>query len=390
MFSGLSKLADKAFLVGYFIPALLGLASFILANQDLTLFAHWLASAQQGEKGLGDVIAVLFAIWTLAVALMGLNDVAIRFLEGYYWPFTLNWFVKRQVKRYHMLADLYFKEKRNQQSAEKYAEKLSRIDPQKQTAASADHDAKLRKIRIRKNRLREKLVRQYTTNETSILGTRLGNTLRAFEKYPDDVYGAASIVIWPRLLDVMSKEYHEELRDARATFDMCASFILVLSIVALSATCRFVIYLYLNQWGLAVRFAVTTLAATAVTQAFYWLAIHNARVWWGEVFKGAYDLYLRALAEKLGCEAPLEPSKRRRFWRQVSRQLRYHEAVDLSEFAKEAIDETAEAATEAGVEEPELDDEEPNKKTYAPREEKGGEAGETRSGSNSLPINKRF
>ncbi|ADG20912.1 hypothetical protein BC1002_7168 (plasmid) [Paraburkholderia atlantica] len=55
MFSGMSKLADKSFVLGFFLPALIGTVVVIALNQDLEprspLFSDWMK--QQSFANLG-------------------------------------------------------------------------------------------------------------------------------------------------------------------------------------------------------------------------------------------------------------------------------------------------------------------------------------------------
>jgi hypothetical protein len=131
---------------------------------------------------------------------------------------------------------------------------------------------------------------------------------------------------------------------------MCTGFILVSMGVLLVATWRLAFALYVHDLDLVVRFVLISIASGIAPWLFYKLAIHNAEVWWGEVFKSGYDLYLPALAEKMGYETPAEPARRRKFWKKVGWQFRYHEEIDLSEYAKKSAGDNARAEPEQSEE----------------------------------------
>ena len=63
------------------------------------------------------------------------------------------------------------------------------------------------------------LSESFPRNAEEILPTRLGNTIHAFEDYPDTRYGMDAVELWPRLVAKVDKEYRAVLDDAKASFD---------------------------------------------------------------------------------------------------------------------------------------------------------------------------
>jgi hypothetical protein len=45
MITGLSKLLDKFFVLGFYLPSLLGICGFIIANEDIDIFGIWITRA---------------------------------------------------------------------------------------------------------------------------------------------------------------------------------------------------------------------------------------------------------------------------------------------------------------------------------------------------------
>lgn len=342
MFSGLSKLADKPFILGFFLPSLLGLMVLIFANRDIPLFCRWLAAAEEGEKGFGDVAVTLFVIWTVAVFLMALNDLTYRLLEGYVGPFN-NRFCKRwQVRRSRRIRKPYSDARRQLDETDATIKRMTDMGPPRRTTAESllEYYRQREKLRIKCNDLLEKSNRHYYDyeNEEFILGTRLGNVIRCFEMYPHQMYEVSSIVMWPRLVDVLSKEYKEIISEARASVDMFLSLYVVSLFIAATAIWRGTALLLSNHYSRGdpslAQFYITTAVALAAAWVFYLLAAHYALTWWGETFRSAYDLYRGALAQKLGFVLPDGEEKQRQFWRLWSRQFRYHFAQDFSDFKR--------------------------------------------------------
>jgi hypothetical protein len=338
MFSGLSKLADKAFILGYFIPALFGLAWILVANRDIPQFRVWLDSASSAEKGLGNVVASLFLLWSAAVILMVLNLHIFKIFEGYYWPlnveFFRQWQIRRGRKRWKPFNDdlVTLRGLRDEIAA------LEKADPRVDDNAKklSDKRAAANTVRLRANATLNDVNREYLKEEQYILGTRLGNVIRCFETYPADMYDVSSIVMWPRIADVISKDYMEVINEARAEVDMYLSFTTVLLGIALFTVARALAPVVCDAPLLPLSPSLTTVIVTVaasvlLSRVMYLLAVRSAKSWWGETYKGGYDLYLDLLAKKLGYTLPADAAKRREFWRMVSNRFRYYAHADMPE-----------------------------------------------------------
>ena len=135
-------------------------------------------------------------------------------------------------------------------------------------------------------------------DEDEVLPTRLGNTLRAAERYANARYGADTIVLWSRLYHVLPESLQRDVADRRATVE----FLLVTSLF----------------WG---TFGVVDFVALTVTGAPAWLACLclliggagaalayesclPAAVEYGEQLKAAVELHRLRLLAALGLETP--------------------------------------------------------------------------------------
>src|SRR5579863_1994780 len=85
MLSSLPKLADKAFIIGFFLPTLL----FVLSVSALFYDQPWaatLAKMATQKEGWDQLAYFVLTVWVLSVFLMMFNLIELQILEGYRWP----------------------------------------------------------------------------------------------------------------------------------------------------------------------------------------------------------------------------------------------------------------------------------------------------------------
>ncbi|USU18838.1 hypothetical protein [Paraburkholderia fungorum] len=328
MLSGLTKLLDKAFVLGFFLPSLLGILGFLYANRDVSAFCELLNRATADSKELGNLVSVLALVWVFAILLMVLNSPIYKVLEGYVWPLRRRYWTKGQCtaqsekrKEINTLREALRVAKNN-------AERLGR-DPDQ---AKEYEIAETTRLSIRRKLFpaEEQFSRKFPPEERHVLATSFGNALRAFESYSTEMYGADSIYLWPRLLAVIPHDYQSVIADARAYVDFFVGLVLVACITGISTLVR-ALYLWLFHLPLPAALIMSLLLATVVAALVAWgayqLAIVSARRW-GDVVKSAFDLYLPALAQSLGYVLPESSEGQRRFWKKWSQQFKFHWPVD--------------------------------------------------------------
>lgn len=327
MFSGLSKLADKAFVLGFFLPALLGILGFMIANYDLPLVCRAVRSALVSGKDVTDLFAVIAIVWIFAVFLTATNHWTYQLLEGYIgifrMPFARNAQIRRRAVRRaktRLLNTVYRTAKSERERAE-VSGKLSN-----------DHFLRVEETRLHFQYLRasELNAREYPKETANVLATRFGNVLRAFEMYSSDVYGADSIYVWPRLIAVIPSSYQNAIADARASVDFLVSLIAMASLVIVTALAR-ALALWLSNVpsynGRVLHLVGAAIVALVVARICYEIAVSSASRW-GDMVKGAFDLYLPTLATTLGYELPASLDAQKHFWQEWSFQFRFHQGVD--------------------------------------------------------------
>lgn len=321
MFTSLSKLADKSFVLGFFLPALIGTVTIIVLNQDLepdsTFFKDWTK-----QQNFANLTIVLLVVWTLSVLLMAGSRWMYRVLEGYAWPFAQPLLLKRQLERR--------KSQRDRVRAAYHAHKAA---PPVEGPGSGNEDKDREQNRIHEERryqytlLHRALVLEYPEQRHLVLPTRFGNVLRAFEMYPGNVYGVESIHAWPRLLAVIPKDYQTTLADARAPVDFFVSLVFVSFIVGIASCIRSVLAVT-EGTGLFKALECGSVAAVAFVMCrLFYLAAVSSAIGWGEIVKSAFDLYLPTLANAMGYELPETLEERRRFWDALAGQFRSQEPI---------------------------------------------------------------
>jgi hypothetical protein len=162
------------------------------------------------------------------------------------------------------------------------------------------------------------LSRDFPNREDLILPTRLGNVIRAAERYPKTQYGMESIILWPRLVNVLDAKYTRAVDDARTSLDLMLNSSVI---SALLATLVVILGLVYSPQPLGSRVLWPALLFVLLAAGFYQFSIRQAYTW-GELFKAAFDLYRWDLLEKLGYQqAPTTKTEERDLWNSISNQL---------------------------------------------------------------------
>jgi hypothetical protein len=317
MLGSLPKLFDKNFVIGFYLPTLLALIATAWAFPSLAVLDP-IRSLATSERKLGDITYIAVIVWVIAVLLMSVNNVQYRVLEGYLppvsWLFLLRWWNRR---RFRKLANQY-----DQLTCE-WAQSGNAFAQEK---------------RDRATKLRGRLVTSYPRDDKEILPTRFGNTIRAFELYPLQAYGADSIPIWPRLASVISKEFAGFLDDARAQVDCFVTSTTLASFIAFASIAASI---YDTDWlrlppsgsqalhGMYTFFRpggprhIAIAAAALVVAALAYRRATARALAWGTLVKSAFDCYLPALIKQLGYTLPGDDAERREFWGELNALLLY-------------------------------------------------------------------
>ncbi len=280
--------------MGFLLPALM--AVFTAVN--VFHCAPWFAvlCAPPSQNPFADLTYVALVVWVLAVLLLSLNYFAYRLLEGYLPPVSWLTLLKEWHKR-----------------------RFRRLSAERERLRAAGKKGEGSNIRFA-------LLNTYPSNEDEFLPTLFGNTIRAFEVYSRDMYGADSISIWERLEAVIPSSYEQLISDAHAQADFFVNTCLLAFIIACAAAVKLIAEYGWTGFTAApadsAELVTTIVVALVVAATAYGWSIGRL-VAWGNLVKGAFDCYLPALAAQLGYVLPPSEAKRREFWTDVSKLALY-------------------------------------------------------------------
>jgi hypothetical protein len=272
------KLADRWLtasvpaLVFWFGGALAWLArtnDWVTALSEVTL---WVESPSVFGQFLMLVLGLL-GIGASGVAVARACAPMLRLIEGY-WPRALHPLARHLAGRV---------EERMKNSVIRFSE----LERKKHEGMLLEAEAK------EHARLDEEMRRRPA--RPPYLPTRVGNTLRAAERRPEDKYGLDAVTLWPHLWQVIPETSRKEVGAARAALDS--------SVGAVCWGLLFLVFTPLTWWALPVGLAV---AASAL---FIWVP-SRAQVYADQV-EALFDLYRRQLYDALRWPLPRNPDHER-------------------------------------------------------------------------------
>jgi hypothetical protein len=299
MFSSVSKLADKNFIIGFFVPALIAFLTVVYAFKSVTQIGALFGTIAASDKDFAQLTYVAAAVWVMALVLLIFNNAFYRILEGYTPPFA--WFPKMIARHQAAYRSLRLRHD--------YL-----INAGNRAAAS---------------RITWKLNQDYPSTEGMMLPTRFGNRIRAFTLYPNDLYGADGATLWPRLLSVLPTQVVDSINDARAQMNCMMNVCFLALFVAGAAVIRLayeaIFHVLVNPPDAPKLVWVAVLSCT-VSYIGY-LSATASVLGWGETVKSAFDCFLPELAKQLGYALPEKESNRKKFWDAIARLVLYRKPL---------------------------------------------------------------
>jgi hypothetical protein len=305
MISTLPKLADRNFVVGFLLPALLAVTAAAWVFPEFSALAP-LRTPSISDKQLSDLAYVVLTMWLAGVLLMAANHTMYRMLEGYLPP--VSWLAPLRVwhrRRFRKLRRQHDAAMAKWTEAERAGEHSSRGQ-------------------LESARLRLRLLAHYPDDEAEVLPTAFGNVLRAFEVYPRQVYGADAIPVWLRLVSVVPKDYAAQVNGARAQVDCFVNIAFLSAGLALGALAAAAVYTIADTatGQDTIRRIIAAAIAIVVSLLSYRSAVARAMLW-GDTVKATFDCYLPALVAQLGYAVPPTEAERRAFWEDFNEKVLY-------------------------------------------------------------------
>lgn len=333
MFASLSTLADRSFVISYVLPTLL----FSLA----AVFLYWdFAGVREifqdfvVEGNVSKLLHLTVIAWSVSLCLSLVSIPLIKLLEGYHRPISkLEWLRRSERRRRQALRDEY------ERAPEEI--KTARIDKSDRLTMEL--------LQIQKVDLAVAYRDSFPKSEASVMPTRLGNAIRAFEEYPAAIHGADSVTLWPSLLSVMPERFEKLIADSRAKFEFLlnvSALSLLLSFLSLfrvagellsphvAGGCDWTLGICVS--GNLVKFTFLFSLGLLLSRLAYLGSVRQA-VGWGELVKTAFDNYLPALAAQMGFAVPGDQEARMEFWTQVGNQLSLHHPLDAARWTPRPV-----------------------------------------------------
>lgn len=147
--------------------------------------------------------------------------------------------------------------------------------------------------------------------EAHLMPTRLGNLYKAAELYPYDRYGMDSVIVWPRMREVLPDKIIERLQEVKTAVD----FLLLFSALSIIFSLLAVPYLWAR--GAQAWLVLTCASGLPLGWLSYRAALSPAQAY-AELLKVTFDLHRKALLKALGLRAPATLSQEQALWRDIS------------------------------------------------------------------------
>jgi hypothetical protein len=303
MFGGIPKLFDRAFFIGFFLPAFL-LATGIGA--DLFAFDYTSEKFPDALAKTNTAGATIFLgiVWLLSILLMTFNRPIIRLLEGYGSSNPFRILLPRQRQAFKARAEPHF-------------QKVSRVLEARRQGIPEPEEFWVLPV--------WEAARDFPEDHDLVMPTRLGNAMRAYERYSDVVYGIEAVTLWPRLFMIIPEEARERIRESEALFHFAINMLFISTLI-LATSSAMVLNQFYHSGGAGVwnllSWPIMLVWASAVFFAWFsWWVLPVAARQRGEQVKSTFDLYRGMLADALGFELPATVAEEQKMWTLVSRRM---------------------------------------------------------------------
>ena len=305
MFSGVNKIVDRNFVVGFAMPSLI----LLLASMGIwNLFDVSPKFLQlTGAEPLKDGTILASLALSIAFVLMICNWNIMRILEGYWYAdLDKRWrgfFVKRWQNGQAEIAALTARRDQCRAQGIEFPERLKR------------------------NKLIETFAQRFPSKLEQVLPTKFGNAIRALEDYPRAMYDFDSISGWNRLNAVIPKEYRELIDEARGEMNFWMNLWFITYIILLEYAILVLVHRAMPLSWFVVPLLVSSLFFLSEQTT-------KAGIAWGEWVKSAFDLYLIDLLKQLGYKPPANLEELRELCLKLSRVMIFRQTKPLAEIER--------------------------------------------------------
>jgi len=149
------------------------------------------------------------------------------------------------------------------------------------------------------------------TQPEQVMPTRLGNILKNAELYPKKRYGIDSVLIWPRLYQLLPERFIQTLAEARSSLD----FMLVIS--SLSMAFVLVGGSYLFFINAPVRIIIFCILGGLFIAWMGYKGTISCGLLYAQQIKVAFDLYRNELIKQMHLPLPANPDEEKKRWNEI-------------------------------------------------------------------------
>lgn len=305
-FTRISGQITGPIILGAFFPVVLFTTALALLVLPITPYGHTLTSAVKDpklwqEKGSA-AIAITFVVLVLSVVLYNLNIPIIRLYEGY--PWLDSWIGQRMKTRQQLRFD----------RADKMRKRIRKLRLELRIENIAFKPEEMSGLIEAQRKLGRLLNDEFPDTIGSVLPTKLGNVIRAFETYTTRQYGAPAIALWPRLQGIVESTYAQALDAIKTSFDFMIHSSFLSAVLAVLLAGAGLVWQNPAYHGVLQPWMAWSGLFVFLSYLFYLAAINRAAEW-GMQVKATFDLYRLALLSKLGYELkPADLADERRIW----------------------------------------------------------------------------
>ncbi|HEY5839088.1 MAG TPA: hypothetical protein VIT19_08635 [Pyrinomonadaceae bacterium] len=362
--SSISGYFSKSLILGTVLPVVIFMVLGMLFLVPLLPVDMISLARLEGIDKQWKVIAASFIAIVLSGLMYNLNIPILRWYEGYPWRYSWigQWLTSRHERRFESMQNranaIRATRQVMEQTDKNFSEQLwikeffedlkelraPRIGPLEHKWEEIWKTAPLKErlssdqrqwrillagLRSQHGQYLRELGANYPDSKSLILPTHLGNVIRSFEYYSSREYGIDSIVMWPRMVAIIPKEYAIVMDDAKTTFDFMLNCSVLSFVLALSMLLTGMFYPHQLASGVQVRYWLIEIAIFAASSYFFYRLSINRVGAWGSFVKGTFDLFRADLLKKLGYEQkPTGRLEERKLWGEISRQILYGDRYD--------------------------------------------------------------
>lgn len=298
------------------LSTLLPAALFVLIN-ILYIFPDLGEMAEENATLQISLLVLIIVVFSYALWL--LNPRFIELLEGY--PFLHEklgqWLIKNQQDRFTLIQNGMTRCDEQLERAEHWLENIfpAQFHENHEDLLNNKDYLRIKRLHTQWNLIKSRLMVEYHNHfppdPEYILPTRLGNTIAAFDSYPEMRYGMDGPTLMPRLTPILDKNgFSIYIQNEKSAFDFLLNIFVILCVLSFESLVLAGIQF---EW----KWLIGPLVIVPLMIIAYYTLVDNAVIW-GDMVKVGFDLYRHDLRKALLISPPNSLEEERNQWQQVS------------------------------------------------------------------------